>query len=81
MRQLSWVEREEESHNLLGQGMTRVRVCFFWGGKGRRGALPNQTSPNTGVEVPMPCNGVLRLRKRHAMSGAIMLMPPGSLFN
>jgi len=32
----------------------------------------------------MPCNGVLRLRKRHAMSGAsgaIMLMPPGSLFN
>lgn len=52
-------------------------------GEKRKERAPCPTKrPNPGVEVPMPCNGVLRLRKRDAMSGAsggIMLMP-GSLF-
>ena len=57
---------------------------LFWGKKkGRKGApCPTLLRLNPGVEVPMPCNGVLRLRRRDAMSGAsggIMLMP-GSLF-
>jgi hypothetical protein len=51
---------------------------LFWGKKRKERAPCPTKRPNAGVEVPMPCNGVLRLRRRDVMSGAsggIMLMP------